>query len=196
MNVSMALLDALCEGMNSWLTGAPIPYAIFGEEVQTVLDSQSAIGWDHLFLGGVSCKWDTVQQAYLQRTGSKMEIAYANKGWLKVLIHIIWKACCDEWMIRNQHLHGHDASSRAAARTQKAKRKIENLYTLRMSCLLSDREHFFYDSAETHFTTNPNVHQLEAWITTYEPLIRNSMLQQQKAARQGQRTLDEFFTRQ
>jgi hypothetical protein len=46
------------------------------------------------------------------------------------------------------------------------------MYELKNRCFPSDRMKWFHPSLEEHITKEPHLYQQQAWLETYEPMIR------------------------
>jgi hypothetical protein len=105
-----------------------------------------------------------LQTKYLQRTDSIFTPRNHGTLWLSSIIQQIWTYCCDEWINRNNALHGHNQQTKIQARITRAQYKIRALYSLRHHCFHLARRDWFYESTEAHFTRQADPRHLENWI--------------------------------
>jgi superoxide dismutase len=89
------------------------------------------------------------------------------------IIKLIWTHCYDEWINRNNALHGHNQQTMTHARITTAHYKIRALYSLRHHCSHLAHREWFCKSLEAHFTRQLDPQQLENWIASKLESINN-----------------------
>jgi hypothetical protein len=104
----------------------------------------------------------------------------------------IWTHCYDEWINRNNALHGHNQQTKIKARTTRAQYKIRALYSLRHHCFTWPVDSVSM-SAEAHFTRQADPRHLENWIALNEARILSQVTHHHKHTRTGQRSIEEYF---
>jgi hypothetical protein len=73
------------------------------------------------------------------------------------------------------------------------KRQIRVLYHLQPLCNLTNHRKWFFASLEKHFICEPQLTQLQNWVTTYEPMIQARACMQHQLNQQGLTAIDEAF---
>ncbi len=124
-NTDQSLQALLLQGLDHWFRDTPIPLTATNERYNPLVESQGTIGWHNHQNQGV--------------------------GWTSKVILVIWFHFYDEWLNRNQALHGSNQQSRQNARRMKTEYKGRSLYKSREKCARSCQLAWFYQSADEHF---------------------------------------------
>jgi hypothetical protein len=143
--------------------------------------------------GQISVKWLEYQAQHLWI--NKKPFTNYNHGplWMSTLIIRIWNHCHTLWESRNKDKHGHDAESERAALLAQVKRQMAVMYKLKNRCFPSDRVKWFHPTLEEHITKEPHLYQQQAWLETYEPMIRRRIHDRDRVTQQRLHTIDEYF---
>jgi hypothetical protein len=187
------LQDILVTGIHNWIHGLPFPTNQYPPDWQELIDSQSQIGWKQLLLGRFSVKWLEYQAQHLRI--NNIPFTNFNHGplWLSTLIIRIWNHCYVLWESRNKDKHGHDTETARAALLAQVQRRMAVMYELKNRCFPSDRLKWFHPTLEEHITKEPHLYQQQAWLETYEPMIRRRIHDRDKVTQQRLHTIDEYF---
>ena len=153
-----------------------------------LIDQQSQIGWGHFLRGKLSYEWGTLQHIHASRYNLHSE----SKGWIPTLIRLFASESFRLWELRNGCRHGTDASSRAFASAELAKRQLTALYSLKEQMLPQDRI-IFRSSLATHLTETTQ--QIRSWITHNTKLISTSVKRAISQAKLGTQGLQRYFPR-
>jgi hypothetical protein len=113
--------------------------------------------------------------------------------WLSTLIIRIWNHCYALRDSRNKDKHGHDFESERAALLAQVKRQMAVMYKLKNRCFPSNRMKWFHPTLEEHITKEPHLYQQQAWLETYEPMIRRRIHDRDRVTQQWLHTIDEYF---
>jgi hypothetical protein len=81
------------------------PDAIFSATETILVDSQTAISWQHIIFGCFSIEWSHMQESHAQAEKLDPEI-YTGKSWMAKVTKHIWRAFRALWLLRNADLHG------------------------------------------------------------------------------------------
>jgi hypothetical protein len=69
------------------------------------------------------------------------------------------------------------------------------MYKLKNRCFPSDRVKWFHPTLEVHITNKePHLHQQQAWLETYEPMIQRRIHDRDRVTQQRLHTIDEYFS--
>jgi hypothetical protein len=191
-NCHHLLQDILVTGIHNWIHGIPFPTHRYPPDWQGLIDSQSQIGWKQLLLGRFSVKWLEYQEQHLRI--NKKPFTNCNHGpllWLSTLIIRTWNHCYSLWESRNKDKHGYDTESERAALLAQVKRQMVVMYELKNRCFPSDRMKWFHPTLEEHITNEPHLYQQQAWLETYEPMIRRRIHNRDRVTQQRLHTIDE-----
>ena len=190
-----ALVDLLLYGLENHFKGIPIPTApaLIPPRLRSLCEAQEAIGWDQLQLGRFSCKWRDFQLQYLTRNNIPRTNTNHGTTWTSLIIQVIWEHSQKEWKNRNDDRHGKEESIRTQIRIERAKRETEALYRLRNQCMAHGQTHFFYTSLELHFAKETTAWALEAWLSSYAPLIQKQVRLRQDLLRQQMIPIDDIY---
>jgi hypothetical protein len=183
------------ELLNNWTHGLPFPTHQYPPDWQELIDSQSQIGWKQLLLGRFSVKWLEYQAQHLRI--NNIPFTNFNHGplWLSTLIIRIWNHCYALWESRNKDKHGHDTETETERATLLAQvqRQMAVMYELKNRCFPIDRLKWFHSMLEEHITKEPHLYQQQAWLETYEPMIRRTIHDRDRVTQQWLHTIDEYF---
>jgi hypothetical protein len=169
-DMNPVLIDLIAEGLQHWLRETTNPPSTRFPQYDQLIESQSAIGWEQLLFGRWSQLWAYHQLEFLKRNNQPITPTNHGDGWASQIITLIWSHCHDEWLCRNQALHGKDMKTRQLARATKAQFKIRSLYDIRSQCSPYVQSHWYYGSPEEHFERETSTTNLENWIAAYETL--------------------------
>ena len=189
-----ALADLLVTGLHHWLQDTPDPPVSPFSQYDSLLASQSSIGWNQLIFGRWSVRWQEHQYRYLQQRNIPLTVHNHGPGWSSRIINLIWNHCHDAWITRNQTLHGHDQQTRQTARLHQAQYRIRALYGVRNQCSRFARDRWFYSSPEEHFQRVTCASHLENWLAVNEVRILTHVTHHQNQNRTGQRSITDFLT--
>jgi hypothetical protein len=191
-NTDPSIGDMLIDGLYHYLraTGPPAPTA---PRFASLVIQQTSIGWSQLIFGRWSSEWTAQQLHYLTQQGITLTSQNHGPNWVRSMVHIIWSHCHDEWLTRNNALHGHDVDTRRQARLEHAQYRIRALYTLKTRCTPTQQRTWFYRSPEVHFEKEPSPHQLERWIAINEGRIFTQHSTTSRLQQENQPTLFAYF---
>ena len=192
-NTNPVLADLLINGLHHWLRETPDPPASPFPQYDSLVAAQSSIGWSQLLFGRWSTLWIDHQHRYLKQHNIPLSPQNHGTGWSSRIIHLIWTHCYDEWIVRNQALHGHNDQTRQLARLHQAQYRIRAMYELRNKCSQYVRDKWFYSSPEEHFQHARTPCHLENWLAVNEAQILAHITHHQKHRRTGQRDITDFF---
>ena len=192
-HTNQVLQDLLLNGLHHWFRDTPQPPASPGERYNTLVESQSSIGWNQLIFGRWSQLWAHHQLEHLRRNNITITTYNHGTGWSTKIILLIWTHFHEAWIIRNQALHGHDQQTRQLARLNQAQYKIRALYKLRTQCTRFVQTRWFYRSPEEHFQREPKASHLENWIALNETRIIAHVAYNQSNQNHKQPTITDYF---
>jgi hypothetical protein len=193
-NTNPVLVDLLVTGLHHWFQDTPDPPVSPFPQYDSLVASQSSIGWNQMIFGRWSIRWTKHQYVYLQQNNIPLTQHNHGPGWSSRIITLIWNHCYDAWITRNQALHGHDQQTRQIARLHQAQYRIRALYGIKNKCSRFAQSHWFYSSPEEHFRQAPSPSHLENWIAVNESRILTHVHHHQTQHRTGQRSITDFLT--
>ena len=193
LNTDPVLTDLLLHGLLHYLRNSTIPEHQLPPRFHPLLENQSRIGWDQFLLGRWSQKWTQLQYQYLRNNDQPIKHNNHGTNWVSSIIHLIWEHCQKEWKVRNDARHGKDADEQRRIRAATAQRQITSLYRYRPQCFPSSQTKYFYPTTTIHFQQEPEVKNLENWISTYGPMI-HSEVRIRGSIRTGQRIIEDYFS--
>jgi hypothetical protein len=81
--------------------------------------------------------------------------------------------------------HGHDTETERAALLAQAQRRMAVMYELKNRCFpIIDRLKWFHPTLEEHITKEPHLYQQQAWLETYELMIRHRIHDRDRVTQQ------------
>jgi hypothetical protein len=185
------LAKILLEALNQWLSDRPIHLSGFPSLYDALISKQYVVGWDQLLFGRFVLEWSELQETFLS-TLPKRETHHSGKTWVSGVNQIIWKHVYDTWEIRNAAQHGIDAGSRETALTEMAIKQTAALYEVRDQVLPRDYD-LFYASLEDHHLQEPTSRGLNQWLSTWQPVILQSVKKAAKLGTRGLASIRQFF---
>jgi hypothetical protein len=77
---------------------------------------------------------------------------------------------------------------------EQVQRRITVMYQLKPRCYPSNQTKWFYPTLEDHMAQEPSLQQQQGWLATYEPMIRQSIHDRDRATNQMRsHTIDQYF---
>jgi len=192
-NTDPTITDLIIEGLLHYLRSTPNPPTPPSPRFVQLINHQSDIGWLQLFLGRWSKEWTVQQLQYLTTNNITPTPHNHGPSWLRSFIHIIWSHCHEEWIARNNALHGQDNTTKRQARLEKAKYRIRALYQFKQHCTPYQKSRWFYPSPEIHFERETKPSQLENWIAINESRIFKQHQHHKSLHQQGQYAIYDLF---
>jgi hypothetical protein len=168
------LLSIIRIGLTSYFTDSP---AVFPTRFHSgyssrpylhLIQSQSAIGWDHFLRGKFSSEWEHIQHFYAKRYNLLSE----SERWLPNLTRLLATTCFSLWELRNTCRHGHDHVTRHNASVIQATRDLTAMYSQRELVLLQDQP-LFFPTLESHL--KEPLANIRQWLHVNKPLIQFSI---------------------
>ena len=179
----------LLEGVNSFLTGHPPSFPPTSSRYSSLVDLQTAIGWDNLLRGFMSPDWQQFHLLFLQQSSSN-PVTSLQHPFLPAMstiiaeVHSIWK-------FRSSQRHSHDIAIHEQECLRQVKQQITDLYKYKSTVLPTDRSIF---KSSLHLHLQDNLSSLSAWLHNHSHYI----LQSHKHAKHTQVThtapLNRYFS--
>ncbi len=133
---------------------------------QSVIDSQSAIGWKHLIFGRLSSEWLRVQDEHVAT--EKLDSGkFSGKTWATQVIKHIWQRLQALWLLRNKSLHGDTFQANTATQRTRIAPLIERLYARQHDLDGLDRRALFNKPLATRLAQPLRV--LTTWLSVAQP---------------------------
>jgi hypothetical protein len=178
--------------IHHWIHQLPFPTHQCPHHWQELITSQSNIGWKQLLLGRFSTKWTAFHCQHLQQ--NYLTLSYFNQGpiWLRKVVTIIWTHYHQLWESRNKDKHNSEMQEKILL--EQVRQWIAVMYQLKSRCYPADQTKWFYPTLEDHIAKEPSLQQQQGWLTTYEPMIRRSIHDRDRAINQMRiHTSDQYF---
>ena len=171
-----SLVDVLIQGIEAWLTSSTLAIDDFPPILHPLIRSQNAIGWRPLFQGRFSLVWSSLQDQYLQELG----IHHADTTgtlWITRIITVIWKQFFLMWETRNQHVHGHDQTTRQIATHRRIATEFKHIQSPRSEVLHTNHTLFIgtNDDDVEQFIETVTPKYLQNWLQIWRPVIQDSV---------------------
>ena len=131
----------------------------------TLIDHQNQIGYQQLFLGRFSLKWDHYQNIYWKK---QKNLPSNCTNWTAQIITFIYTKWFELWTIRNSQRHGEDQEAQRAAHDDQVVREVYDLYSQQDQIPTEDRW-IFKLPIEDQLLKTPQ--QLRTWLYTWQPVI-------------------------
>ena len=120
------LQRVLLAGIEGWLASSNNAFILdptqFPIEMKKVILQQNQIGWNQLFLGRFCWRWSHLQDAYYAVQGVQEKNRHTGgQRWQTAIIgELVWTQRTTVWAVRNNDVHGSDATARQQAITREA----------------------------------------------------------------------------
>jgi hypothetical protein len=100
----------------------------YAEELHALIRSQTKIGWRQLFNGRFCIQWSNLQSEHLYHIRHQPSVKNkTGQNWQVAIITVFWEQWHTLWKLRNDDVHGHDASSRAIAEKREVARGLSRI---------------------------------------------------------------------
>jgi hypothetical protein len=166
----------------------------FGEHsaiYHKLLLQQHQIGWHQIFLGRFAEEWRVLQDDFLTSVTNRKR-QHSGTLWVLNITTIIWKHMRQNWDDRNDAQHGIDAETREAAQYSQALAETMVLYEKRHTVQPCDRD-LFYLNMEEHKEKEPSATGLRQWLSTWKPVILQSMKEGTRTGSNRIRSITNFI---
>lgn len=174
------LIDILRDGIIRYHQSDPDPppLAAYPERYHPLIISQTAIGWNQLYMGRWSIHWRKLQFAHLT-----LHDAHTSKcnsrTWLTTAAHCLLDQWLKLWQTRNETRHGVDKAAQRTTRLHIVHNQLRELYLLRSLVRPCDRA-LFHADLNTHLAAHPALAILENWVAMYWDPIHASVRRAQE----------------
>ena len=173
------------------VTNTPSCEAKYNELIQ----NQTAIGWDQILLGRFAIEWKECAHRYIrslpkdQRGKNK-----SGQAWVTQVSKILFNFIYEIWEERNKDRHGRDETERERILIERAIQTTGALYNIRNDVLPRHKE-LYYVSLETHKEAEKSSRGLEQWVTTWGPVLWDSLEKANKLGIGNENPIDSYFLR-
>lgn len=158
LGTSPRLRDYLIRCLQDWLVqGEQMTTDTFPLAFKKITDTQSAIGWRHMFSARFSVEWATAHSSYLEHR-PLLEPTPAGDRWVVEISTTIWQHWRELWKHRNSIVHGKDADDQQRTQCRQLQHRISQVYAQKnkvepsMSQVFSQPEHAHQGKGNTHMS--------------------------------------------
>jgi hypothetical protein len=141
----------------------------YPESLQEAIQEQNEIGWQHIFYGRMSTKFELAQEQHY-RWLKALESTHNGRQWARLLIQQIWRTMLAMWNNRNKAKHNNnDSDNHNTARANlinRARICYDNAHWLSAT----DRNLLFNKPLEDRIQSE--MQNLQAWVDGTEQIIR------------------------
>ena len=185
------LAEILLVALKLWLLDQQVIIPVHPIVYASLISKQYRAGWEQLFFGRFVLEWAELQEDYLSTLPSRSKY-HSGTTWVSGVNQIIWNLVYKTWENRNAAQHGVDAASREIALAEMARKETAALYEVRDRVLPRDYE-LFYSSLEEHHLQEPTSRGLNQWLTTWQPVIRQSIKTATKLGTRGIASIRQYI---
>ncbi|KAI2500968.1 hypothetical protein MHU86_13513 [Fragilaria crotonensis] len=190
LNTSPRLQEYLFVTIRTWLTDGEVRAVDgFPRAFQQLTESQSAIGWRHVFSGRFSVQWAIAQSCHLEQEDVDQPTT-AGVQWLVEIITTIWQQWRELWKHRNNIVHGKDEAAQHQIQKRILENRIHKVYELKHRVEPS-LKHVFTSTAQYHIDKG-NTHMTN-WLAVHELAAIESEAKATSRAIQGTRSILSYF---
>ncbi len=154
--------------------------------------SQTKLGWRQLFNGRFCLQWSNLQGEHLYHIHHQLSVKNkTGHNWQVAIITAFWEQWYDLWKLRNDDVHGYDASSRAIAEKREVARGLSRIYDQR-NHMEPSLQALLYPDVETHMEQS-SMGAIKSWMQIRGPGFAESITQVSKKAIQNVRSIRSYF---
>jgi hypothetical protein len=184
--------------MDQWLNAPEgdivVNSTLFQDEALPLVEQQNRIGWRQVFNGRFSSEWRRIQdQHYLlvrRRTHEGKNDKRTGQRWQHRFMLFIWGQWLTLWKLRNDELHGANATTQQTIAQTIIHYELRNLYDQRES--MEDSVQKLLMSSEAEHRQRP-IWITRNWLEANTKLFRDSMRKTRQKAIAGVRTIQSYF---
>jgi hypothetical protein len=201
LNTRYGLVEVLSTCIAHWFQYGDLPVAPlqFPFAVQSLVQSQNAIGWRHLFRGRMSTVWAELQQSHLQMNPA-CRVSDTGTNWSTKVICFLWERFFLLWKSRNEVVFGDTPAESRQSSITKVLVELRQLHAKRdqyrpcdVSFLMST-EAAQDDQIFAETIRRQGVYRVQDWLETWKPFFRHSLTRAQAATRNfSTRRISEHF---
>jgi hypothetical protein len=140
---------------------------------QSVVDSQSAIGWQHLLFGRLSSEWIRAQDAHVA-TEELDPAKSSGATWATTVTKHIWQSLLALWLLRNKSLHGETHAENEATKRTRIEPLIQRMYACQDELTVADRTVLFRKPLADRLAQPYSV--LTTWLSVAQPAFDAALL--------------------
>ena len=185
------LVHILLAGLRSYFDGNDLPleeFSKYPDEYHSLIESQEAIGWEHLLRCRFSLLWGDLQQDFMHRAHPSIKFDYDK--WYRKLLSPLLTECHSLWLLRNGKRHGTEQQQKRTRRIKQLERDLNNLFKYKSTVLASDRD-IFSTPVSDLIALPPS--DIEKWIKSRKPIILHSRREAIKCSITCIRLLPTYF---
>jgi ribonuclease HI len=184
------MTKAFVQGMTLWATGDVTPMWDPVEHpspaIQRALETQTKIGWQHLFQGFFAKEW---QSAYAQ-SRNLTEATY-QRNWTSTVYSAMLAFFNSSWKERNESLHGVDQEDRDRILRTRLLARMDNIYSVKDKLRPEDSRDIC--GLPRQYFQECNINALQNYVGHAEAMLPAALRRSAEIPR-GQRTITQFFT--
>jgi hypothetical protein len=155
-----------------------------------LIDEQNLIGWFGFLRGFASKEWAKHQHTHLYHN-DKVTITVTGSLWLISLMAVILDQIFLLWKLYKDTLHGVDAKAQTVILGRHLHKQIQALHD-RLPDVRSEDRRWFIPDLDSYFA-HARTATLQAWLSTYQPIILDAIRLGHVAALNNTRSLRHCF---
>ena len=186
MNTKKGIIDTLCSAITDWLDTGRVLSGKYDRKYHRAINTQTHIGWMHIFMGHFSQEWEMLQGT-TQLENGRVRNAYI---WGASVVELCLRYSIKLWEQRNKDVHGHTKSDQEQLLIGKYSAEIDRLSLLQSQARPSDR-FLFHGISDLKESTTSNI--MAQWIASRRPAIYNSIAMAKKGATDNTHSLTHWF---
>ena len=148
----------------------------YDPQYHNIIQSQSQIGWIHMFMGRYANRWDVLS---------------TNEHWMTALVEATLQQVITLWETRNAEVHGQEDLDQQKCLLRRQRHVISELLKRQPYCLPSDD--FLFPQDPQALLQKTSTTELGNWILTRRPAILNSQKQAKERALANTKPITSWF---
>ena len=192
--------DEFIHKLKTFLDNQKTPVEITNEIVNGIKDElkgkqgqqpKSQLTWWDFIMGHIDTKWEERIDTEHRIRGRLSPQKYNGASWCKNTIAFLWSRLYEFWITRNEEVYSKESKSNF--QRERAKQRIEYLYSLSPVLLARDREYFL--STEIEELLELSTRSLQDWLVTFEEAILLAAHEAEREVQDTHRTITSYFNR-
>jgi len=165
---SANLKETLCSAISEWFDTNSVDPFNYPEKYTKAIESQTAIGWHHVFMGHFSTEWSATHGPFQTPSGTVRE-AYM---WEAAIVEVSLKWFLDLWETRNTDIHGHTKTEQTT-RLQ-TQHRITARRMMTQQPLVRPSDQWMFPNDPDAFLATATANRLGTWIASRRKTIKHS----------------------
>ena len=124
LETDFSLAETFCTAVAEWIQTKTVNVSTYSVKFHKAINTQSHIGWRHIFSGKLSQEWLHLQEQNTKVSIGRKRLSYV---WGASIIEVLLKHFILLWELRNEEVHGKTAEKQEHMRKTKLSESVRKL---------------------------------------------------------------------